>query len=274
MKKLLYKVLDENMLSPFREYPFEVETEYVCRDFDANPTHHCSNGFYATGIDGLPYSFNIERQVWECEVSGKAVEIDQFKRRYEKLRLIRKLMHDEVKQLALEKEAEVKYKLSEVLFPINPLLINRRSNAIEKELELLKVWDSVRDSVRTSVGDSVRDSIRDSVWDFAWTSVRDSVWDSAWALVWASVKTSVEGSARASVSASVRTSVGDSVGAYIGSLFPDVKHWKYVESLEGVYPYQSVVELGKAGLVPCFYSNRWHLHAGEKAAVVWEENNQ
>jgi len=71
-------------------------------------------------------------------------------------------------------------------------------------------------------------------------------------------------------------SVGDSVGAYIGSLFPNIKKWKYVnnrkspfQKIKG-YPFQSAVKLWKQGLVPSFDGKNWRLHAGKKAKVVFE----
>jgi hypothetical protein len=105
-----------------------------------------------------------------------------------------------------------------------------------KNIRLLKKWDSVRASVWTSVWDSVRDLVRDSV--------RDSVWDS------------------------VRDSVRDSVGAYTGSFFR-IPVWKYVKHSKGKYPYQPLVSLWNAGLVPSFDGTTWRLHGGPKAKVLF-----
>ena len=87
-------------------------------------------------------------------------------------------------------------------------------------------------------------------------------WDSVRASVWASVG--------ASVRASVRDSVGASVRAYIGSLFPNIKKWKYIDHKEGEYPFKPSVDLWKRGLVPSFDGNIWRLHAGIEAKIVWE----
>ena len=87
---------------------------------------------------------------------------------------------------------------------VNPLLDVKAGKVGEKEIQLLKNWDSVRDSVRASVGDSVGDSAWASVMD----SVRDSVRDSAGASVRASVRDSVRASAWDSAWDSVRDSVG------------------------------------------------------------------
>ncbi len=85
-----------------------------------------------------------------------------------------------------------------------------------------------------------------------WDSVRDSVWGSVWG------------------------SVRDSVRAYIGSLFPNIKKWKYVnnrkspfQKIKG-YPFQSAVKLWKQGLVPSFDGLNWRLHAHKDARVVFK----
>ena len=169
----MYKVLkrvDGRLLSPFQNYEYEVGKEYVCEDFDSNPENVCSQGLYATSIDGLIYSFrNLpEHCVYECEVSGRKVEIDQFKRRYEKIRLVREVSHEEIKQLALAEEERAGYKLAEALFPVHPLKIKRRNphSVTKGEIKLLKKWASVGDSVWSSVGASVGASVGDSVWAY------------------------------------------------------------------------------------------------------------
>jgi len=152
--------------------------------------------------------------------------------------------------------------------PVNPLKLPRRIPT-EEDIELLKIWASVRASVRASVGASVWASVRASVWD----SVGDSVWDSVGASVWASVRASVGDSVWASVRASVGDSVWDSVWAsvwaLVGSLFTEITEWEYAPKTDG-YPYQSAVDLWKRGLVASFDGKTWRLHSGEKAEIVWE----
>ena len=62
MKKL-YKVLNKDMASPFQNFKYEIGKEYICKDFDENINNDCSKGFYATDIEGLPYSFNIFKKI-------------------------------------------------------------------------------------------------------------------------------------------------------------------------------------------------------------------
>lgn len=59
---------------------------------------------------------------------------------------------------------------TEAINPIHPFKI-KPPEIIEKHIELLREWDSVRDSVR------------DSMWDSMWASVWDSVWASVWAYI-------------------------------------------------------------------------------------------
>ena len=116
------------------------------------------------------------------------------------------------------------WKYNEAIKPINPL--RRKVKPTQKDIKLLKVWDSV--------------------WDGVWASVWDSMW------------------------ASVRDSVGDSVRAYIGSLFPNIKSWKYIHHKKGQYPFQSVIDLWERGLTPSFDGKTWRLHSGRKAEIVFQ----
>lgn len=174
--KLMYKVLkrDETgkLVSPFQNFEYVPGKEYYCKNFDADRKRECSHGFYATDVDGIIYSFrNLPNyEVWEVEVGGRKVEIDQFKRRYERLKLIRQVPNEEVEELALALESKVGYKLSEALFPVNPFKIKAQS-VTGQEIELLKRWILVRASVR----ESVMDSVGNSVWSSVWDSVGDSV---------------------------------------------------------------------------------------------------
>ena len=268
----LYKVLkhiDGKLFSQFQNYEYEPGREYICVDFDPNPAEDCSRGYYATDIDGIIYSFrNLPGyEVWEVEVGGKGVEIDQFKRRYERITLLRQIPPDELKMLAEAEEENVGYKLAEALFPANPLKI-KAGPVTEEEINLLKKWASIWDSiiVRVSIRESIRDSIWDSVWDSVWDSIsgsvlgsiRDSIWDSVWDSVWDSIRDSIRGS------------VLGSVRAYISSLYTGIKKWKYFDHPEGENPFQPCIDLWHRGFVPSFDGKIWRLHAGEKAEIVWE----
>ena len=236
----LLKVLNKDLKSPYQNFKFEIGKKYHCKDFDESDKE-CSNGFYATDIDGLPYAYNIHRKVFECEVWGKSKEFDIYKRRYENMKLIREVNKKKLVKLAKPRDLILGYKLSEVINPINPLLI-QRGDITDKELELLKQWGSVRDSVWGSVRGSVMDSVLDSVLD----SVRDSVWGSVW----------------------------DSMFGYISSLFPNIENWKYITHKKGVNPFRCGINLWKSGLVPSYDGMTWRLHSGTDAKVVYEERSK
>ena len=233
----LLKVLNEDLKSPFQRFQFELGTEYVCDDFD-DSNDECSNGFYATDFNGLSYSLNKDGKkhgVFEVEVSGKSKEFDQFKRRYEKMTIVRQLTEDEIKAGLVACAESEGYNVLESCYPVNPFKMEPTimvDEAVVVLNEWIKVWASVWASVGASVGDSV--------WASVWDSVRDSVWDS----------------------------VRDSVWAYISSLFPNVKSWKYFESSSG-NPFQSGIDLWRGGYVPSFDGKVWRLHT--RNGVVYEK---
>lgn len=290
MKK--YKVLTKDLKSPFQDFQYEIGKEYICEDFDESDKE-CSSGFYATDLEGLAYSLNGKKgnRVFEVEVGGKQRIFNQFKQRFEKQTIIKEVPISEIKKLV--KKVDCSYDLYHALFPVNPLR-GKPKKVTKKEIELLKKWasvlasvrasvrasvldsvgDSVGASVRDSVGDSVLDSVRDSVLDSVWASVRDSVgasvWDSVRDSVWDSVWASVWDSVGDSVWDSLWYSVRDSVWAYVGSLFPRIKKWKYIEHEEGVYPFQLAVDLWHSGFVPSSDGKTWRLHSGKHAEIVYE----
>jgi hypothetical protein len=255
----LLKVFNKGLISPFQKMKFETGKEYVCHDFDSDPSKDCSRGFYATDWDGLSYAYRRGKEVYRCEVSGRQIEINPFKRRYEKITILEKLSPAEIKAGLIAASPKAGYDLYHVSFPVSPL--SKKAKTPDREVfKKVLSWDSVRDSVRASVwasvGDSVWGSVRDSVWgsvgdsvgDSVWDSVRVSVGDSVEDSVWDSVRTSVWGS----VGDSVRASVGGSVGAYISSLFPGIKKWNNMGNTDGKNPFQPGIDLWLSGYIPVF----------------------
>lgn len=229
----LLKVVKPDMTSPFKGFKFEGQKWYHCPDFDLGDDE-CSNGFYAAPIDGLHYAYRPGRRVFMAEVRGESRVFDCMKQRYEEMMLTDELTLDQIKQMSLDAEQRVGYRLSEVLFPINPLSLPKITPT-EADIALLHDW----------------------------ASVGDSMWDSVWASVWDSV--------RASVGDSVRASVRASMWAYIGSLFPAITKWEYVNHTPGVYPFQAGADLWRRGLVPSYSGGVWRLHSGAAAEIVWED---
>jgi hypothetical protein len=257
----LLKVLNEDLTSPFQRFQFEIDKEYVCDDFDKS-SDECSRGFYAIDFNGLSYSLNKDgkkHSVFEVEVSGKSKEFNQFKRRYEKMIILRQLTEEEIKDgLTACCESEG-YNVLESCYPVNPFKVEP-SITVEEAVVFLNLWRKVRDSV----GSSVWSSVWDSVWDSVGGSVRDSVGDSVRSSVWDSVWGSVGGS----VGSSVLSSVWGSVWGYYSSLFP-IRKWKYIDHEEGVNPFQPAIDLWRAGYVASFDGRKWRLHT--KDGIVWEE---
>ena len=250
------KVLDKDLRPPIQGgEPYEIGVWQHCKNFDTSKKE-CAPGFYVIPISELicyhkPWKGT---KVLPAEIKGKSRIFTAAKQRYEYMKLDNPLSDEEIKKLCKEIEPELGYKLSEALYPVNPLLLPKTA-VTDKDIKLLRQWDSVgdiimdsvRDSVRDSVWDSVCDSVLDSVWESVWNSVRDSVWESVW------------------------YSVRNSVRAYIGSLCPNIQKWKYIDHEAGIYPFQPAVELWYRGLIPVFDGKKWTLLSGEKAEIVWTE---
>lgn len=266
--KTKYKVLEKNMKSPFRIMNYEIGKQYNCEDFDESE-EKCSTGLYATGIEGLLYSFDINKRIFQVEVGGKEKVFDPFLQRYEKLEIIRECSFEEIKAKALALEPSLGYKLSECLFPINPLKI-KAHKVTDKTVRLLDDFIAVGDSVWRSVWRSVGRSVGDSVRDTAWRSV----WRSAGRSMWCSVERPVWGSVWRSMWCSVEDSMWCSVGAYISSLFPNIKKWEYIDHEPGVNPFQCGADLWNMGFVILSNKKKYRLHAGEKAEIVYEKEKR
>ena len=148
--KTLYKVLDTGRMSPYQKMVYELGKKYHCDDFDDDPLHDCSRGFYATDIEGLPYAWRTGqgKSIYEVQVWGEEVEFDQYKRRYENIELTRRCTKAEIFRAAKNLEGRLGCLLSEILWPINPLCITDRKIDY---VSLLKQWASVGASVRASV---------------------------------------------------------------------------------------------------------------------------
>lgn len=138
----LYKVLNNDLTSPFQGFQFELGKKYVCENFDTSDTE-CSTGFYATDFNGLVYSLNKHgeaRSVFEVEVGGRSREFSRFKRRFEEMTVIRQLSDDEIKAGLLACEASEGYKVLEACYPVPPFSIE--PIPLDGALVLLREWDS------------------------------------------------------------------------------------------------------------------------------------
>jgi len=259
MKKYkLFKLKNDRLCSPFQNHDYGKETDILGKPLTCNfddSERECSDGFYATDIDGLIYTNLAGKICYEVEVSGKHKIFNTYKQRYQNMTIIRSVPTAELKRLVKKQSDAMDWDYYHALFPVNPLR-GKPKSVTEKEIELLKKWASVETSVETSVGASV------------WASVGDSVGDSVWDSVWDSVGASVG----ASVGDSVWDSVGASIWAYISSIFPNIKKWKYIDHKEGINPFQPCIDLWNAGFVPSYDGKTWRLHSGKHAEIVYKLN--
>ena len=101
----MYKILDNNMLSPYQYMRYHLGEEYICHDFDGSD-EVCSRGFSAVPIEGLVRWFRKDKQhrVFECEVGGRRKVFDIYKQRYEKIKLTREVSDSELVALAQKEE--------------------------------------------------------------------------------------------------------------------------------------------------------------------------
>ena len=127
MKKLYktFVVYKDRLFSPFQNYEYGkmndiLGKKFCCEDFDESD-EECSRGFYATDIDGLVYHYinSAKEVVFEVEMSGKFKEFDQFKRRYEKMKIIRKIEKDMLQNIVKATSKTMDFNYYEAIFPIN-----------------------------------------------------------------------------------------------------------------------------------------------------------
>lgn len=267
---MLVKVLKKDLRPPIQGgEPYEIGVWHHCKNFDMTD-EECAPGFYVIPVSELIHYHNPwdDTKVLPAEVKGNSKIFSADKRRYEYMKLGNPLSDDEIKALCREIEPELGYKLSEALYPVNPLLLPKVT-VNDEDIELLKQWDSVRNSSWNSVVNSVVNSVWMSVWMSVVNSVRDNVRDS----LWESVRGSVRGSVVDSAGDSAWDSVWESILVYVGSLFPNIQKWEYIDHEIGKYPFQPAVDLWCRGFIPVFDGGKWMLLSGEKAEVVWEEPN-
>lgn len=262
----LLKVLTKDLKSPYQNFQYELGKWYECHNFDERD-NDCGNGFYAVDFNGLIYCLNDEKdyRVFEVEVKGSSKEFDCFKRRFENIKINRKISLQELATGLLKANKTEGYNVLESVFPYNPL-IGEVKNVSEREINLLKQWIEVQKSIEETVWDSVWQSIKKSTWRSVFRSVhdsiqysihnsiRESVWDSVWDSIWESIHFSIE----------------YALYAYTSSLFPNISKWKYIEHEEGVNPFQSAIELWRSGFIPTFDGKTWRLHSGKDTKIVYE----
>jgi len=129
------------------------------------------------------------------------------------------------------------WKYSEVINPVNPLK-GRAKKPTAKDIELLRrsieIWDNVEGSVTDSLlrnlgGYTWFGSVRASVWHNIGSIVYGKVWDN----IHVDLKDYDDSVADSWKGNCVWRSAYANIWAYVGSLFPNVKKWKYTKHKEG-----------------------------------------
>ena len=230
-------------------------------DYDPPQVGACGKGLHACkNPNDCFVGAKIPCRAFKVEGVGLLAE-DRCKSRFKKLRVIEEIF---------DLNSLFGWDYEQAINPINPFKITPPKTITEKHIKLLKEIAVLQNSVRATVRDSVWDSVWDSVGSTVWDSVIDSVGSTVCDSVWDSVGSTVCDSVIDSVGSTVWASVVYSVVAYIGSFFLNVKKWKYIDHEEGQYPFQPYVDLWRMGLVPSFDGNKWRLHGGAKAEILWE----
>tara|TARA_Y100000034_G_C6815833_1_gene367020 strand:- start:290 stop:1057 length:768 start_codon:yes stop_codon:yes gene_type:complete len=252
----MYKVLLNDMKSPWQKMQYQIGKSYTCSDFDTNWMNECSKGFYATEIEGLPdtYYDDGSRVIYECNVSGKKVEINQYKKRYEVIELTRKMEKEEIISEAKKIELDLGYNLSEILYPVNP---GKTEPAGRNDLEdLFHRWIELQRRNK-SMGRNIGADL-----DYYDGNASKPVIN----CIFFATDTEIEHD----------EGKYPFVYAYISSLFPSIKKWRGIEHKEGENPYQSGIDLWRSGYIPTKdrTSRKWQLRKGKDYSVVLEENHE
>jgi len=216
----------------------------------------CLRGFYATDIDGLPFSRPFgSREVWRCTVGGKEYGTPPYKTCYSRLKLIELCQEDEVRKLARAEQARLGYLLEESIYPADPLIVRHEATATAEEIDWLHEWSGVWREAWRGVGDAIDNSEWKGAGCVVWRSVRNDIGIRVWHhICWD------RSMASAGKSTILRDSVWHSMAAYVGSLFPGATRPELTAA---------AALLWRAGLVPSFDGHLWRLHSGN--GVVYAE---
>jgi len=161
------------------------------------------------------------------------------------------------------------WKYSEAMNPVNPFEI-KPPKINDSHIGLLGQWALIQDLIWDLNEFSIKASILHTAVNVIDSSILYSLERIIYDEVWEPILRSVEAEAEDWIKVLLLNSIRYAVWAYIGSLFPNIKKWKYINHKPGVHPFQCAVTLWKQGLVPSFDGETWRLHGGEKARVLWE----
>ena len=251
MAKTYYKTVRRDLKSWYGNVQYEVGRE-VSVPAVRKPKLCTDTVLHASEkpLDALKYAGKLDCTL--LEVSGDEVVQGYDKSGFFSLSVVREIPDS-------EKDALYGFSYNEAIHPVNPCKI--KCKLTKKDRENLKQWAFVSDPIGASIK------------ALAWNSVRTSISASATASVGLSVWGSIRGSIRGSIENSIEDSIENSIWIYIGSLFPAIDKWAYIDHKKGDYPFQPGVDLWKRGFIPAHVNGRWILYhpvVGKPAKLVWE----
>ena len=263
MAKTYYKTVRRDLKSWYGNVQYEVGRE-VSVPAVRKPKLCTDTVLHASEkpLDALKYAGKLDCTL--LEVSGDEVVQGYDKSGFFSLSVVREIPDS-------EKDALYGFSYNEAIHPVNPCKI--KCKPTKKDRENLKQWAFVSDSIGASIEAPVWKSVRTSISASATASVGHSVWGSVRDFIWRSVWGSVRSSVRNFAWGSVEDSIEDFIWIYIGSLFPAIDKWAYIDHKKGDYPLQPGVDLWKRGFIPIHVNGKWklyHLVVGKPAEPVWE----
>jgi len=235
----MYKVLRTDMKSPYEKFEYKLNKSYFCNNFDSSE-NECGPGFHCVPLEGLAkwfYNFKHHR-VFEVEVGGKERIFNSYEQRYERITLIKEIFHDELKSLAIAKESQLGYRLSEVLLPINPFIDIKENELTKTDISNLNRWTYIRDTVDTTI--------------YKYTEVVKKE-DKNKRKLLRIINDAVQLKLHYNKDITNHLNV-IAIDAYAAGLFPKSNKWNLDNMGKGAsYPYQCLLDLWYRGFVP-YYS--------------------
>ena len=282
MEKIYYKTVQKDLKSWHGNMQYEVGKE-VSLPPCKHPELCTDTVLHASDIplSALKFADNFNFRL--LEVNGQEVVRSVDKSGFFSLSVVREVPDP-------EKDSLLGFSYNEFLHPLNACDISVEVS--EEDKENLDKWISVINSIRysdkeivmhsLSVKEVVSDSINLSKWKFlikliiepVWIPMAIDVFDS----IEAYLKTAVEGYITDFYMDRLRMGIriAEPIWAYIGSLFPGISNWLYMDEGQKEYPFQSAVDLWKRGFVPVHVKDKWmlfHPIKGKPAEIVWERSD-
>lgn len=261
-----FKVVNADLTSPFRRFPYVMSTKETHPNFDPDRGKKRSRGFYAhSTMEGCLFT-NIAsgRRIAECTVGGRQVELTRFNNRYEEMTIDKLLTPAEVATKAAVESTARGYNIGEALVPINPKDIvvgpinASKINALQ---QWKKVWAAVLQSAASTIGDAFDVETFFNVAKSVCEHTERDIFDATNKQRFNSNLVELN-----------RNILMATVDAYTTSLFTSINDWRFITHTSGVNPFKPAIDLWKAGLVATQDGNDiWSLHDVKNKKVVWSE---